>query len=319
MTIWFYTHECQIGDYVFADGTFSDLPDKRKTVVGICFYINPQNKANRLCVAVKNVFSYCWGLSATSWSEGISLKDDPEYNVFVGMGLVSKTNGTNSTINESTFRSPGSAVDADGFTIKSLDNGLSEVGLVEFDSDFGEYTKDSKLPWGQYNTLKVMIHRNKILNDPYISLPVPRKNETQTEYDNLLQCLQDIVTKNNNQTKYREFYYPDASQCFAYEPAPKEGEILSPLFQAGKWFLPSMGELGRIYWFNTHDSKHEPIQNGIFAKAIDNNIFTAMTNGRYWSSTAATNNNVLIIDFSSGLHYYNNRSTEYAVRPVAAF
>ena len=156
--------------------------------------------------------------------------------------------------------------------------------------------------------------------DSNVNLPRPKKVGSQSELSNLMQLMQDVISKNGNQNKYREYYYPAASQCNSYEPAVTAGETLADCFKARKWFLPSCGELARICWWNSHNELHEPVTNGIFAKYITEGRFTALGTGFYWASTEFNDTYVWFIGFSSGeVSNYGGKGNSYAVRPVCAF
>jgi hypothetical protein len=68
-TVYFYERLAKPGDYVFQDGTYSDELDDSKTPIGVCFYVDPDNKDNRLMVALENITQnetnigqYKWGI-----------------------------------------------------------------------------------------------------------------------------------------------------------------------------------------------------------------------------------------------------------------
>lgn len=80
-----YDRPAKLGDYVFADGTFSDTLDKQKTPIGICFYVaprnadgeivpelfNPEDRHQRLMVSLQNISAQSTdGVSFTSWQWG---------------------------------------------------------------------------------------------------------------------------------------------------------------------------------------------------------------------------------------------------------
>jgi len=68
-----------------------------------------------------------------------------------------------------------------------------------------------RLPMGYVNTLKVIQHRNKILEDPNFGFEVPKASENMSEYGHLEQCLKRIVAENGGNGNYKQFYYPPAS------------------------------------------------------------------------------------------------------------
>ena len=52
---------------------------------------------------------------------------------------------------------------------------------------------------------------------------------------------------NNASELYYQFAYPAAYACHLYEPTVRTGAELDTAYQKGKWYLPSMGELTRLF------------------------------------------------------------------------
>lgn len=321
MQVWFYKREAQLGDYVYYDGSYSDLLNRVKTVVGVCFYINPYDKTQRLCLALQALTANQWGLYWPNWSEGITLEDSPEYDVFDIPTLANKPLVMSPIyVREDTYRDMGSQGDPDGFKIFPVDTVDAEIGWTECDIDFKDYKKGQMLPWGLVNTIKIIAHRNTILTDSNIQLPQPQKSERQTELSNLLQLMQDVESNNGGQTKYKQYYFPPASQCYAYEPVVKEEEKLSDNFKQGRWFLPSLGEQARIYWGYTHNAQHEATTNGIFADAIDKGLLTALTPPvTYWSSSENGSSNAFNTRFADGGLSGGNKGAQAPILVVSSF
>lgn len=68
MAIRFYIRSAKVGDYVYHDGTYDNRLNRSKDVVGICFYINPDDPTDRRMVARSNAGSFQWGLYPTGSS-----------------------------------------------------------------------------------------------------------------------------------------------------------------------------------------------------------------------------------------------------------
>lgn len=324
--IGFYKRSCHLGDYVFADGTFSDLIDSGKTPVGICFYINPDNPADRLCVAMQNLPSYQWGLhpgngDANSFTP-INLQDTPGYSVFDIPTMTNKESRglTTNYITEDTYRDETSAGTADGFKILPPGSAVGEIGFEVLNARLGQFPAGTRLPVGLINTLRIMEHRNVIINDSAMGgeLQQPQQIGSISPYQHLLQLMNDVVQNHEGQGKYRQFYYPAASLCNCYEPGVKDGEILADSLKQGRWFLPSEGELSRIYWWHTKGYEIGT-PDAIFAQGVNDGRFTAMTKTWYWSSTEHSQGIAWLVYFSDGLTPGNGKCNSYAIRPVAAF
>ena len=60
--VYFYERHARPGDIVFNDGSYSDELDLSKTPIGVCFYVDPENKNNRLMCALTALTNrYTWG------------------------------------------------------------------------------------------------------------------------------------------------------------------------------------------------------------------------------------------------------------------
>jgi hypothetical protein len=336
-TICFYEHKCKVGDYVFADGTFSDVLNTAKTTVGICFYINPDDKSQRLAVALSDIStSSIWGLYFNSgWSEGssndatynvrnIELADTPGYSVYniptivdiTSMGLYNSQGSGTSYITDDSYRDENYG-DADGFKVPNVNTAVAEIGFTTLTSEVGDYKIGDVIPKGLRNTLNIIKHRNTILGDSSVNLQTPCATDKMTELESLNSLMAEIVTEKGS-SKYQQYYYPAASFCYAYQPKVKSGETLSPLFKTGKWFLPNLGDLGRLYWYHSKGYNVDT-QNAIFAKAVSDGVFTQLTSTYYWSALEYSALHAWIIDFGNGYVNNVNKCYSYRVRAVVAF
>lgn len=303
-TVGFYERDAEVGDYVYADGSYSAELDVTRGPIGICFYTNPENRKERLCMALKRLGTYAWGLYV-SGVKNVMLQNYPTYKVYDVPTLVNK-NGVNITAAE--YRDETLAGDADGYKVLPVTNGASEIGFTAMDGARLGYEDKTRLPWGKINTLKIIEHRNKILTDPAVSLPVP------ADYDSLIAAMNDIVATNDNNAIYKQYYYPAASICHVWEPPVAIGVKLANRFKAGNWWLPSAGEYARIAW---HFSQ------GVFANAISEGVMPAFPE-RIVSSTENSETNALFCIFETppkiGLPpFYPNKGWTESFYPVTSF
>ena len=165
--------------------------------------------------------------------------------------------------------------------------------------------------------LNIIRHRNRILNgvtsDVGSHVPtVPVANANQTEREVLTNLIADIVAKKGN--NYRQFYYPAASYCYAYQPtyALQPGEVLADKFKAHNWWLPTLGELGMVYW--------QQVKGGIFAAAASNSRYSNLTADWHWTSTEYNASYAWYLHGGNGQVLYNNfKYNSRACRAVVAF
>lgn len=303
----FCEHVCREGDYVYADGSFSDELLSYKTVIALCFYINPNNPADRLAVSRGNVITDQWGLYNNA-SNGVQNVTVPGYTTIYNTPVIDITSNGNSDIdNLSSMAS---------FSTYLTTTAVGDVGLVELTEDIGPFRIGDFIHRGQYKTLQLIRHRNTILNgvtsDVGSHVPqVPVANANQTEREVLTNLIADIVAKKGN--NYRQFYYPAISYCYAYQPTYQlqPGEVLADKFKAHNWWLPTLGELGMVYW--------QQVKGGIFAAAASNSRYTNLTSDWHWTSTEYD------ASYAWNLHGGNGQVNNYiksysrAVRAVVAF
>ncbi|MCM1219918.1 MAG: DUF1566 domain-containing protein [Lachnospiraceae bacterium] len=341
VTIGFYDRSAHLGDYVYADGSYSDILDRSKTPIGICFYIDENNPLNRLAVQMQDNFGTIqWGLyfnnGTGSWAEGgnddlnynirsLQLVDDPQYNCYdiaaivnIGtQGLQTSAGANSSYVNDDTYRDEEYG-DSYGFKryTYNANYAVTDIGFVELSAKLGKFGEGDVIPRGLIKTLQIIAHRDKILDS--VGLAVPHATDKATELENLNELMAKVVADNDGKAKYRQFYYPAASLCHAYEPTVKVGETLSPKFKAGMWFLPSVGELMRMYWY--HRQGYELTNPyAIFARARQDNVFTQFTNTWYWSASENSQSHAWGVNFNDGITYNNTKCHSSRVRAVVAF
>lgn len=172
---------------------------------------------------------------------------------------------------------------------------------------------------------------------------IPKATSTTSELTDVTNKLNNIVAwardvlKDSNSSKYSQWYYPSASYCYSYEPtANKLGDTsLHSNFKAHQWYLPSLGELSRIYFYfycnkqvNANASQNIIINNEIktinwhkydyFRKAFNSAILQTSTN-YYVSSTELIGNYYWIVRFDFGNTVSSNKYSSWRVIAVATF
>lgn len=207
----------------------------------------------------------------------------------------------------------------DGIAVSSKLDGREEIS-AELTILCSGLSSGSKIPKGMVNTLKIIQHRNNILNDSSVGLPVPKPGKNMTETESLAQYISDIQAAHSNQ--YDEYYYPAASYCYAYRPTIKDDEVLNAKFSEHHWYLPSGGELVRLCWYKLFGAKYNDDKIGdIFKNAKSNRIFNSYSNDWYWSSSECSQWGAWYVSFGDGhsMHTWSNKHNVNTVRAVAAF
>ena len=325
-TIRLYDRSAHIGDYVFYDGTFSDNYDGSKTPIAICFYIlnGPDGKpALRLGMALTDL-STVWGLydDATNGIKDIVIEeglydayDLPMTNVTSSGVVAIGGQGSANYISDATYRDE-SEEGEDGFR-KFTTGAISTLGLTELPAAFHQFNQGDKVPYGWYFTQQIIDHRDRILSD--LGLEIPQASENETENQALTRLIAAIQA-DGGATKYQQYYYPAASRAHAFEPTTlRSSEHLADKFKAGKWWLPSPGELGRLYWY--HSKGYAGADHAIFTDAYTRGLMKSMTYAGtvHWTSQEYSRTYAWYIHFSNGFVTGSYKYNTLVVRPVVAF
>ena len=203
--IYFYERVAKPGDIVFNDGTYSDELDPSKTPIGVCFYIDPNDKTRRLMCALDSIKSYGdnsvyrWGCNRgfpsyvgdsgviSQWY-GPSNQLEIEGSNYNCYDIAAIDNSDSRGINYDSMNPTASFSDTIYRDTANADNGyfkfidrstqLGDLGWNQAKSSLkvDYYNIDGTtstirvnandvLPSGYYKTLAIIEHRNKILNE----------------------------------------------------------------------------------------------------------------------------------------------------------
>lgn len=302
--VYFYAYQAQLGDYIFADGTYgSDLSFSTSTPIGVIFYIEPKKREWAIAVALKDYGSRVWGLynsttDANNGMNGIKLGSNSIYDVYNLPLLQEYTNGVD--VSDSTMRDESNTAN-DGFKEYTVLNSISDIGFEEitqsmWDTSVGHTTLseyfervglnvNDMIARGQLNTLKIIAHRDYILQDTNVHLDIPKATPEKTLAQSLTECIKKVQTEHGNVQKYQQYYYPAASYCNAYVPElDKDTKTLAEPFTEGHWFLMSSGEMARCSWY-AMKGYNVGVANNIFAQAKADLRFEAFSSIQYWTSS----------------------------------
>lgn len=271
----FWERAAKLGDIVYHDGWVASPDDHEENVgagreaIGVCFYINPENKTERLMVSVLGARStdYTWGVNPTS-NPDFELADDPSYNAYDIPTLPNySTYLNNPTLAVVNGLRGGTEVDAEGWTVYNPNShpyGL--IGFITLQRNILDYREGDRIPYGLYHTLLIIEARNKVLSDSAVNMPIPAPNAKQTELENFIALRADAVANSGNAGG--AVYFGPASYCYAYQPT--ERTDLLDKFKPHRWFLPSVGEVMRIcfHWQQGYTAADIGKEFAIFAKPI---------------------------------------------------
>lgn len=166
----------------------------------------------------------------------------------------------------------------------------------------------------------------------------------------------ELAPAGNTQLKYYQFAYPAAYACHLYEPSHRTGAAIDAQYAKGKWYLPALGELLRLFHhFNisrnsprtsiaTGDNSAAPDKayanydetegkagidawNPVFARALKRlndggaapSVFVNLTASNYRSSTESYATSAWYVSFSAGSLWYGFKYSRSRIRAVTAY
>ena len=340
--IYFYPYQAQLGDYVFSDGTYgSDLSFSDATPIAVIFYIEPKERKWAIAVALNDYGLRAWGLyngtDATYGMNGIQLGSNPTYNVY-NLPLL-RENRSSLNVSNSTMRDESNTAN-DGFKEYTVLNTISDIGFEKitqsmWDTNVGHTTlgeyfecaglkEGDMVARGQLNTLKIIAHRDYILQDSNVHLTVPKATPEKTLAQSLEECIKSVQTAPGHTRKYQQYYYPAASYCNAYVPElDNNTKTLAEPFTEGHWFLMSSGEMARCSWYAMKGYDDASAPYAIFAKPWADMRFVKLGNSMYWLSSEYADLYSWTLNPVSGQFNSNAgfgvKGFEFTVRPAVAF
>lgn len=319
-----FVRPIKLGDYLFSDFTYgSKLSDSDKSPIGICFYIDPRDRNYAIAVALQDLDSLPWGLDNQSIGN-ITLKDNPSLSVY-DIADLNNQQLTQRYINDSTILDSSNTAN-DGFKEYSSDAEFGGIGFITITSSIYNKLKSyldkadlkigDKISYGQFKTLTIIAHRDMVLTDSGINKPVPQKTATMSELECLKKYIQDIVLANDS--RYSQYYFPQASYCFAYTLSVDKTEV-----GLHKWYLPSSGELTRFIWYSKQGTSFAN-KNAIFSQGVQDAVFKPVSAESDISSSSEVYQGLTCCSASVGIvnssNIHNqNKSRINVVRPVISF
>ena len=325
--VYFYERVCKIGDFVFADGTTGDTIKDNKTWIGVCFYIDPENPKRRLMVSNRDITTDCWGLYNSNSTDGlanIELADSSEvvYDIVDIPNIINIPNIPNTNNYIPDINNVIDLSQPDGYA--KFTDVRSTIGFTTLNSTqynriknyLDNYKENDSIPTGLLYTLFIIRHRDIILSDSNINLDIPIKNADTTEMDSLKELINKVVVDNANK-KYKQYYYPAASYCYHYEPTISKNEKLLEKFKAHNWFLPTIGDLYRLLFYNNQTSgKYNAFAKARLFSSIFSNIGNCWSCQEYSELVAWINEATRIVNNNNNT---NRKSNTFVIRPVCAF
>jgi hypothetical protein len=411
-TIEVWNRPAQVGDLVYADGTFNSAEyydEGEKTPIGICFYVpprdnngnvltkfaNPNDKQLRLMVALEETKVNINGALTSSLQWGcmplFHADSDAQYALYDTDSAGNKVNLTSASnkvynvydiqavrnlasigldnmyIDPDTSTNPNGASDyrdlntgdgllndgfkcvtpdmaiGDGFAYNESNMSFDSIGERTLNADLAKlagsgYKENDIVNSGYAKTLKIIAHRNNLLNNDIIgadgeviyqggSFPLPSASGSTTEIKALGTLIDQLCTWASQSgglndpypTKWQQLAYPFISACYAYQPTIlQDGEVLADKFKSHNWFAPTEGHVARICWYAKYGTKggFDPFKNAR-DKGLLGNLNTSSSG--HWSVTEGNSAYAWGVGFGNCNTYLNGKYGGGVGRAVSAF
>lgn len=262
----FYNRIPRVGDFAYSDGSFDDELDTSKTCVGVVFKSEKLSESQiRLRVYSAENVSYVsddktinsssipWGIfpATTDNTDGnnylqYTVGQDVlnEIGTAVGIGdICDIADLPNNGWRELYNTDKNGELKEDGFiTVESYQDSTTEDGYKVLNAKSALNDFD-----GKSNTKSIVNWANSVIS-LYLDESYPK---TLQELSNRMAAL--VKKKTDEGATYpdtwKQLYYPAAYGCHLYEPAVSGTATLNEQYKKGNWYLPSEGELARVYNF----------------------------------------------------------------------
>ena len=222
----------KVGDRLFTDASFGDTIDSQKTFCGVCFYVEDMGDYyDARFVAKENLSTGVtnpWGLydNATNGITGVKLTDDASYDCYdtpvqniTSYGIpyadsnMITTDKYCETVDSEVNYKLFAATEAAGYGVKNTAGGGTDAA-GNYANYIGVDTTE-QIPQGQIDTVKIILHRNKLLEDSSMGIVPPTASGTLTEMDDLKAKMKALTDARGS--VYAQFFYPSSSLCYAYQ------------------------------------------------------------------------------------------------------
>ena len=325
-------------------------------------YFNPEDKQTRLMVAVggwvpltmtngTKVNESHFGPRGSSDATGLSFITTDgsrktflsgSYGTLYDIGTIKNipNDGLTAAMSESNYLSDSSSNDGfvpfnantshgDGFAYLEgtdlLEQRILTRDLAGLAGD--SYSEGDIVNSGYAKTLKMIAHRNAILNEGlYVSgvdtpifsgARIPTSKDGMSELADLSMIYQEInsFAKSLNATYSswaHQILHTSASNAYAYEPSVEDGEVLLDRFKSHNWFLPTAGLAARIIWL-AKSEKDKSIKAAIDAKLL------TFTTGAFAGCTEESSTAVRSAIYSSSKIGINGKHSNGYVHPITSF
>lgn len=333
VTVRFAWKAPQLGDFAYADGTFTSSYDSTKTLVGLVYAKDAISDTSGIVYIIGKEYTneekaYYLGYSSDGNQGSQDLILQQLYQVEAYLNSVSISNYET----------------VSGTATPTLINNISvSTYNVQVNTSFvGD--ADTKLYINHVNSKLLPILYNNSACRPYISRrQVSSGGSTSWEYyiesisnlNNLCEAIQTVWANASGSDIMSCLLYPYFYSMHVYQPTVNNGETLNTAYTRGNWYAPSVAEFQRIIYyrgysvsgsnFNTGDTVRQPISTsvsnggGVLSTPIFSIAYSRATNQfpSVWSNivgsgdNAGVNNITTSINQSAANNYSYQRTQQY--------
>ncbi|MCI7451946.1 MAG: hypothetical protein MSB11_03005, partial [Prevotella sp.] len=347
----FYNRIPRVGDFAYSDGSFDNELDTSKTCVGFVFKSDKLSDSKLLLrvYAAENVpyvsddktintTGIPWGIFPGNDSNSIGQNVINEINAAVGVGDISDIADLPNNGNLDLYYTDenGKQKSTNSITVKSYQDVTTEDGYKAINARSVLNDFD-----GKSNTAAIVRWANNVIS-LYLDESYPK---TLKELSNRMA---ELVKKKTDEgatypDNWKQVYYPAAYGCYLYEPSISGTATLNEQYKKGNWYLPSEGELARVYNFfgnskgwknntaasidyaNEHPESEAttPIFANLLKRAKDKSaacpVAMMSQSANYWASTEFNRVGAWLVISYGGGAYGGGKSDSLAVRAAVAF
>lgn len=290
----------KIGDFAYADGTFSTAPNPNKTLIGMIYQVEESvaNSEWKVCIlgtsSVSGAFGadfYCYNTASKGWAENHSASKEQEA-IF---GFMKNAAGLSISMTEpdtvaylGVNVSPNYEYDTDG-----IDRDY-EVPSTLVDSG-APYTAD--FAGVGLNRLNKYINTNSTFKSTLIGKNYYSNNKLQnlntiSDIETVCKLFNEAIIKNfPSGVDYSKVLNPIYLKTSVYEPENLEGEFALANYSKGNWYIPSIAELELLIYYRILST----------TKQNDTNIKSYWKSGEYTRGNSIFSNGTVSTDFNAFL------------------
>ena len=260
----------QLGDFAYADGTFTSSYDSSKTMVGLVYAKDETTSTSGTVYIIGKEFtngdtSYYTGYSNRGEEGSSDALKVSLYQVSAYLNSVSITKYE--TVSGLTTVTP---IDNINVTTYTTSTNASFVGNTDTLA-YVNHVNSNLLPVLYNNSAcKQYINRRQVSTgqwEYYIN--------SMENLDNLCEAIRTVWTNASSTDILSCLLYPYFYSMYLYQPEVKEGETLHASYQKGNWFAPSVNEFSRIIYCRGYSVSGDTFNAG---DMVRQSINTSVTN-----------------------------------------